>query len=73
MDPNFQRELLSFEEKIKLAELEEAKAHERVKMLEYDKARFNLEYFLAAVKQQQEQKAAKTAATPGKTEVLNAQ
>ena len=66
MDSNFQRELLSFEEKINLAKLEEAKAHERVRALEYDKARFNLEYFLAAMKQQQEQAAKTASPQPGK-------
>jgi hypothetical protein len=36
-------ESLSFEEKIKLARLEEAKARERVRELEYEKARFLIE------------------------------
>ena len=43
----FNREMLSFDEKIKLAELEEAKAAERVKELGYQKARFSLDIFLA--------------------------
>lgn len=55
MDFDFQREMLAFEEKIALAKLEEVKAAQRVKELEYQKTRFNLEYFLAAAKQQQQQ------------------
>jgi hypothetical protein len=67
MNPDYQRELLAFDEKIALAKLEESKASERVRALEYDKARFNLEFFLAAVKQQQEQAATKMAPPqPGK-------
>jgi hypothetical protein len=46
MNINMQRELLSFDEKIALAELEEAKAAERVKELKYHKARFSMDYFL---------------------------
>lgn len=53
---DFRREMLSFEEKIALAKLEESKAAERVKELEYQKARFGLEFFLASVKQQQSTK-----------------
>jgi hypothetical protein len=53
MDMVFQREMIAFEEKIALAKLEEAKAAERVRELEYQKSRFNLEYFLAAMKEQQ--------------------
>jgi hypothetical protein len=66
MNPDYQREMLAFDEKIALGKLEESKASERVRALEYDKARFNLEFFLAAVKQQQEQAAAKTQQQPGK-------
>ena len=55
MNVDYQREILAFDEKIALAKLEESKASERVRALEYDKARFNLEFFLAAMKQQQEQ------------------
>lgn len=61
-DPNiqldYQREMLAFEEKIALAKLEESKASERVRELEYQKSRFNIDYFLASVKAQQEQKKA---------------
>lgn len=57
MDPNYQRELLSFEEKIALAELEESKAAERVRELKYQRSRFNLDYFLASVKAQQDAQA----------------
>ena len=51
---NYQREMLSFEEKIALAELEEAKAAERVKELRYQKSRFNLDIFLASLKAKEE-------------------
>lgn len=54
MNPEFQRELLAFDEKISLAKLEESKASERVRELEYQKARFSLEAFVAFMKQQQE-------------------
>lgn len=46
MDLNYEREILAFEEKVSLAKLEEAKASERVKELEYQKARFRLDYFI---------------------------
>jgi hypothetical protein len=52
---DYQREILAFDEKIALAKLEESKASERVRALEYDKARFNLEVFIATMKQQQQQ------------------
>jgi hypothetical protein len=55
MDVDFQRELLAFEEKIMLAEVEVAKAKERVSELKYSKARFSLDYFMASVKAQQQQ------------------
>lgn len=48
-----QRELLSFDEKIALAELEESKAAERVKELRYQKARFSLDVFVMSSKEQQ--------------------
>ena len=54
MNPEYQRELLSFDEKIALAELEESKAHERVKELVYQKARFTVEVFLNTIKAQQQ-------------------
>lgn len=57
MDPNYQREMLSFAEKVALAELEESKAAERVRELKYQQARFNLDYFLASVKAQQDAQA----------------
>jgi len=50
MDQDYQREILAFDEKISLAKLEESKAAERVKELEYQKSRFCLDYFLAAAK-----------------------
>jgi hypothetical protein len=52
-NPDYQREIYAFEEKICLAELEEAKAHQRVKELQFQKARFNMEVFLNTMKQQQ--------------------
>ena len=47
----YQRELLSFDEKINLAKLEEAKAGQRVRELEYQKSRFMLDIFIANAKQ----------------------
>lgn len=49
----YQRELLSFDEKVNLAKLEEAKAAERVRELEYQKSRFVLDIFLANMKEQE--------------------
>jgi hypothetical protein len=49
----FQRELMSFDEKIALAELEESKASERVKELRYQKARFSLDIFMQNAKEQE--------------------
>jgi hypothetical protein len=51
----FQRELLSFDEKITLAELEESKATERVKELRYQKARFSLDIYVQNAKETQQQ------------------
>ena len=42
----FRRETLAFLEKIALSELESSKAQERTKELQYQHARFNLEFFL---------------------------
>jgi hypothetical protein len=53
MDTNYQRELLAFEEKIALAELEQSKAAERVNELKYQRARFNLDFFIASVREQE--------------------
>lgn len=53
MDLDFQREMLSFDEKIALAKLEESKAAERVRELEYQKARFHLDYMIASAQAQQ--------------------
>ena len=55
MNPEMQRELLAFEEKIALSKLEEAKATERTRDLEYQKARFTLEAFMNAMRAQQAQ------------------
>ena len=52
---DLQRELLSFDEKIALAKLEEAKASERVKELEYQKSRFSIDAFMASIRAQQQQ------------------
>ena len=60
---DFNREMLSFEEKIKLAKLEASKALVRVDELEYQKARFSIDIYNAqqqeAAKQAQQQEAAK--------------
>jgi len=53
----YQKELIAYDEKISLAELEASKATERVKELQYQKARFNLEWVTAVIKQQQNQPA----------------
>jgi len=42
----YQRELLAFETKIDLAELEAAKAMERVKELKYERSRFKEQAFI---------------------------
>lgn len=42
----FRRETLAFMEKIALSELETSKAQERTKELQYQHARYNLEFFL---------------------------
>lgn len=47
---HMQIEMLSYDEKISLAKLEESKAAERVRELEYMKARFLLDSFLAQCK-----------------------
>lgn len=57
MNPDYQREMLAFEEKISLAKLEEAKAHQRVQEIEFQKARFNMEYFVNIMKKQQAEQA----------------
>ena len=48
----FEKERLSFDEKIALAELEEAKAAQRVKEINYQKARFSLEVFMANAREE---------------------
>jgi hypothetical protein len=53
MDVIYERERLAFDEKIALAKLEESKATERIKELEYQKARFCLEYFLTNMKKEE--------------------
>lgn len=52
----YQREILAFEEKVALARLEESKASERVRELEYQKSRFCLDYFIASMKEEEKQK-----------------
>ena len=49
----FQLEMTAFDEKIALAELEKAKAEERVKELSYEKVRFQMQW-LTHVAQAQE-------------------
>jgi hypothetical protein len=51
----YQRELLAFDEKTALAELEQSKAAERVHELKYQKTRFQLEFLVANLKAQQAQ------------------
>ena len=54
MDQNqYQAELFSFAEKISLAKLEEAKAAQRVRELEFERDRFQKDIFLASLKPQQ--------------------
>ena len=55
MDAQLQvtRELLAYNEKIALAKLEVAKAEERVKEIEFQKSRFELEVYIEMQKQQQ--------------------
>ena len=49
----YQREMLAFDEKIALAELEVSKAAEREKELKYQKSRFNLDFINATIREQQ--------------------
>lgn len=51
----FQLEMSSFDEKIALSKLEEAKALERTKELEYRKARFQMEWLTMVAKTQEQQ------------------
>jgi len=51
----YQRELLSFDEKIRLAKLEEGKASVRVFELEYQKSRFALDIFNLNMQEQAKQ------------------
>jgi hypothetical protein len=52
---NLQKENLAFAEKIALAELEEAKAAERVKELKFHQARFNMDFFIEVQKERDKQ------------------
>jgi len=49
---DIEMEILSFDEKIALAELEASKADERVRELKYQKARFRLDILKAMRKQE---------------------
>ncbi len=49
---DIERERLAFDEKVALAELEEAKANQRVKEIKYQKARFCLEIFVANAREE---------------------
>jgi hypothetical protein len=51
----FQLDMVSLDCNIALSKLEEAKAAERTKELEYQKARFQQDWLTMAAKQQQEQ------------------
>jgi hypothetical protein len=53
INADFQREILAFDEKIALAKLEEAKAHQRVLEIEFQRARFNMDVFVNTMKEQQ--------------------
>jgi hypothetical protein len=53
MQVDYQREMLAYDEKVALAELEEAKAAERVKELKFQKARFCMDYFLEVQKERE--------------------
>lgn len=50
----FQLEMSSFDEKIALSKLEEAKALERTKELEYQKARFQIDWLTMVAKTQEQ-------------------
>jgi hypothetical protein len=50
MNVDVTRETLAYQEKVSLAELEEAKAHQRVLELKYELARFQLEAFLSLMR-----------------------
>ena len=50
----YQRELLAFAEKISLSKLEEAKATERVRELEYQRDRFSLDFFVSVMRAQEQ-------------------
>ena len=69
MQIDYQREVLAYEEKIALAELEEAKAAERVKELKYHKARFCMDYFLEVQKEREKQMQAQQQATQKPPEI----
>ena len=49
----YERELKAFDEKIALAKLEESKANQRVRELEYQKARFCVEISTMRLKENQ--------------------
>lgn len=55
MDPRFSMEIAAFDQKIALAELEKAKAEERVKELVYQRASFQMDWMKMVAKAQQEQ------------------
>lgn len=55
MNPQLQRELLSYDEHIMLAKLEATKAAGRVAELEYQKSRFLLDCFVAETKAQEKE------------------
>jgi hypothetical protein len=54
-NPDVSREVLSCDEKIALAKLEESKAAERVRVLEYEKSSFLLRAFLSMMSEASKQ------------------
>lgn len=50
----FNIEIASYDEKISLARLEQAKASERVRELQYEKSRFQMQAILSFAKQAEE-------------------
>jgi len=49
----YQMEMVAFDEKIALAELEKAKAEERVKELTYEKVRFQMQWLIQVAQAQE--------------------
>lgn len=60
----FQMEMTAFDEKVALAELEEAKAAERVKELKYEKVRFQMEWLKHVAQAQEKARMAAQGSVP---------